>query len=79
MALIDWFIQGEHSAEDELMKPMPGEDQDLPTHVEVCARRYKSLKDSILHGHRGQKWLFILLGILALIVLFEDKFWALFN
>lgn len=72
MSVLSWLLDDGPEKEDQLMKPMPGETESLETHVEICARRYKSLKDSINLNLTGQRYVFIALVALVLAVLFGE-------
>ena len=64
MALLDNLFGAE---EDQLAKAAPGESEHLPTHVELCARRYKTLSDR-LRGQNRLLWAVILLLIVNKVI-----------
>jgi hypothetical protein len=49
MALFDNLLGAE---EDQLSKAAPGEADNLQLHVEMCARRYKTLADRLRNQNR---------------------------
>jgi hypothetical protein len=61
MALLDFFLGRE---EDQLAKPAANEDKDLSIHVELCARRYKTLADRIVSQQR-LLWVILLITIVS--------------
>jgi hypothetical protein len=60
MALFDNLLG---VSEDQLAKPAPGEDSNLPVHVELCARRYKTLADKSRNLER-MMWIVIALLVI---------------
>lgn len=70
MSVFDFFSgTKESSSDDPLSKPLADEQSDLSLHVELCARRYKSLFDKIADTTKRIKTVERLLWVVVVLLL----------